>query len=169
MLKVTSSRQRNRDNHSAFFFINFVLFLFRLSYFVDAAESRALADSEVTISNCKKGRCRLRKNTRVTIEMKLQPDHDVESLRTNVNAIVLGVPLPFVGVDGKSAKNNLFLEDGETKALFPLKAGTKYVYKNSFPVESFYPTIPSLDVHWALKEGNRGDLVCFEIPAKLTN
>lgn len=35
--------------------------------------SRQLADDEVTISNCKKGRCRLKKNTKVTIDLKFTP------------------------------------------------------------------------------------------------
>lgn len=128
-----------------------------------------MADNEVSISNCKKGRCRLRKNTKVEIELKFTPDHDVNKLRTSVNAIIVGVPLPFIGVDGTSACNNLFLEDGETKTKCPLKAGTNYVYKNSFDVLSIYPSLPSLDVHWALSESESNDLVCFEIPARITN
>lgn len=35
--------------------------------------SRKLDDSEVSISGCKKGRCRLRKKSTVTIELKLKP------------------------------------------------------------------------------------------------
>lgn len=85
-----------------------------------------------------------------------------------MSAIVLSIPLPFIGVDGKSARNNVFEEDGETKAKFPLKAGQNYIYKNSFKVLPAYPTIGALDVHWALTESNNRDLVCFEVPAKIT-
>lgn len=85
-----------------------------------------------------------------------------------MNAIILSVPLPFIGVDGTSACNNLYLEDGTTKTQCPLKAGQSYVYKNSFDVLPVYPTIAALDVHWALKESNNKELVCFEIPAKIT-
>lgn len=95
-------------------------------------------------------------------------DHDVKGLTTSVTAIVLNIPLPFIGVDGTSAKNNVFLDDGITKAKFPLKAGESYVYKNSFDVLPVYPTIGALDVHWALTESNNKDLVCFEVPAKIT-
>lgn len=86
-----------------------------------------------------------------------------------MNAVILGVPLPFIGVDGTSACNNLYLEDGVTKTRCPLTAGQKYVYKNSFDVLPVYPTIATLDVHWALTESNNKELVCFEIPAKITN
>lgn len=96
-------------------------------------------------------------------------DHDIKKLITNVNGIILGVPLPFIGVDGTSACNNLYLEDGTTKTHCPLKAGEKYVYKNSFDVLPIYPTIAALDVYWALIEGNNKELVCFEVPAKITN
>lgn len=96
-------------------------------------------------------------------------DHNVKKLFTNVNGIILGVPLPFVGVDGTSACNNLYLEDGKTKTQCPLKAGEKYVYKNSFDVLPIYPTLAALDVYWALIESNKKELVCFEIPAKITN
>lgn len=95
-------------------------------------------------------------------------DHDVRELTTTVNAIVLNLPLPFIGVDGKSARNNVFETDGETKAKFPLKAGQQYIYKNSFKVLPQYPTIAALDVHWALTEANGRDLTCFEVPAKIT-
>lgn len=134
-----------------------------------AGDARQLDDTDVSISNCKKGRCRLRKRTKVSIEMKLSPDHDVKKLTTNVAAIILGVPLPFIGVDGTSACNNVYTEDGKEKTKCPLKAGQKYVYKNSFDVLPVYPSIPDLTVHWSLTEGNSRDLVCFELPAKITN
>lgn len=96
------------------------------------------------------------------------PDHDVKKLITNVNGIILGVPLPFVGMDGTSACNNLYLEDG-TKTQCPLKKGQKYLYRNTIDVLPIYPTIAALDVYWALVEGNNKKLICFEIPAKITN
>lgn len=131
--------------------------------------TKQLDDSEVSISRCKKNRCRLRKKSVVEIELKFTPDHNVKKLTTSVSAIILGVPLPFIGVDGTSACDNLYLDNGETKTNCPLKAGQNYLYKNSFEVLQIYPTIASLDVHWALKEGNNNDLVCFEVPAKITN
>lgn len=134
-----------------------------------SGDAKQLDDSDVSISKCAKGRCRLRKKTKVTIEMKLNPDHDVKQLTTRVGAIILGIPLPFIGVDGTSACNNIYTEDGTQKVKCPLKAGEKYLYKNSFDVLSIYPTLPELTVHWSLKESNDTDLVCFMLPAKITN
>lgn len=97
--------------------------------------------------------------------MKFTPDTDVEKLTTKVHAVILNIPLPFIGVDGTSACENVFAEDGTTKVGCPLKAGTPYVYKNSFPVEEYYPPA-NLIVHWAL-EAKKKDVVCFEVPAKI--
>lgn len=134
-----------------------------------AGQSRQLDDTEVQITNCKKGRCRLRKRTKVAIEMLLQPDHDVKQLTTRVEAVVLGLPLPFIGVDGTSACSNIYSADGTQKMKCPLKAGERYLYRNAFDVLPIYPSIPDLTVHWALREQNDRDLVCFELPAKITN
>lgn len=96
------------------------------------------------------------------------PDHDIKKLTTNVNAVVLGVPLPFLTLDGTSACNNLYLEDGTTKTRCPLKAGQNYIYKNAIEVLPVYPSIAALDVHWALLESGNKEFVCFEVPAKIT-
>lgn len=97
--------------------------------------------------------------------MLFTPERDIKELKTVVQAILFGVPLPFVGVDGTSACDNIYAEDGTTKLGCPLKAGTKYVYKNSFPIEEFYPAA-QLTVHWALASQGK-DLICFEVPAKI--
>lgn len=117
------------------------------------------------MSNCKSGTCKLRRKTTAAIELKFTPDTDLDSLTTRVSAYILNVPFPFIGVDGKSACDNLFAEDGTTKLACPLKAGTKYVYKNSFPVEDFYPTV-NLVVRWSLESGKK-NVACFEVPAKI--
>lgn len=123
-----------------------------------------MGKDEVSISNCIKGPCKLKKRTQAQVEIKFTPETDLDSLTTVVNANIFNVPLPFIGVDGKSACGNLFAEDG-TKLGCPLKAGTKYVYKNGFPVEDFYPSV-SLVVHWAL-QSNKKDVVCFKVPAQI--
>lgn len=91
---------------------------------------------------------------------------DVKEVNNNVVADVFGVPLPFIGVDGSTICDKLETESGE-KSGCPLKAGTKYVYKDSFPILAIYPSI-SVKVHWALKAGNK-ELACFEVPAKITS
>ncbi|KAM3956565.1 NPC intracellular cholesterol transporter 2 [Aphomia sociella] len=122
-----------------------------------------LAES-VHLTPCKRSPCLLRKGSNQHITVHFTPDKDISVIKNHVTAEVFGVPVPFIGVDGKSICDKIFTEDGE-KAPCPLKSGTKYTYKDSFPVLDFYPTI-SAKVHWALLEGNN-ELVCFEIPVKI--
>lgn len=91
---------------------------------------------------------------------------DVSDLRNRVTAEVIGVPFPFIGVDGQSVCNKIETESGE-KAGCPLKAGTKYRYRDSFPVYQVYPKLDTR-VHWALQRDGK-DLICFEFPAKITS
>lgn len=93
-------------------------------------------------------------------------DADIKELTNKVWANVLGLDVPFIGVDGSSICNKIFTESGEQVSC-PLKAGEKYVYKDSFPVLSFYPTT-KLNVRWALRANNK-DIVCFEVPASIVN
>ncbi|XP_026760718.2 NPC intracellular cholesterol transporter 2 [Galleria mellonella] len=118
----------------------------------------------VQLSPCKRSPCLLRKGTNQHITVHFTPDQDISVVKNHVTAEVFGVPLPFVGVDGNSICDKITTEDGE-KASCPLKAGTKYIYKDSFPVLNFYPSI-SVKVHWALTEG-KNELMCFEIPVKI--
>ncbi|XP_018313933.1 protein NPC2 homolog isoform X2 [Mycetomoellerius zeteki] len=121
--------------------------------------------NQINISDCDKPVCSLKQGSTVTIEMKLVPNREIHSLITNVNGIISGVPLPFIGVDGANACDNIYNADG-SKAGCPLKKDEQYVYRNSFPILSIYPRIP-VTVHYALKEGN-DRVICFEIPSKIT-
>lgn len=128
-------------------------------------KTKKLDPTEVSVSNCEKGTCKLRRKSTVHISLKFTPDVDINNLRTSVFANVLSIPLPFIGVDGTPACDKVFKEDGETKASCPLKAGETYVYKNSFPVLEIYPKL-NLVVHWSLTY-NDENVVCFELPAKI--
>ncbi|XP_076766086.1 Niemann-Pick type C-2b [Xylocopa sonorina] len=124
-------------------------------------------DSErIKITGCEVPPCKLKRRTKATIEQKFVPEQDVQSLVNNVYAVVLGVPLPFVGVDGTSACESIFNEDGTTAGC-ALKKGVEYTYKREFAVLQIYPTI-SLTIHYALMEGN-STIACFEVPAKIIN
>lgn len=57
-----------------------------------------------------------------------------------MSAVLFNVPLPFVGVDGTDACENIYNTDG-SKAGCPLKKDVEYIYKNSFPVLAFYPKV----------------------------
>ncbi|XP_052888542.1 ecdysteroid-regulated 16 kDa protein [Anopheles moucheti] len=121
----------------------------------------------VDISNCDKGPCKLKRRTTVSINQQFTPTEDVKSLSTTVFAKIVGLPLPFIGVDGTSACPYLFEEDGTTKLDCPLKAGVPVVYKRSFDVLEIYPKIPSMTIHWELQTKSGRSITCFEVPAKI--
>ena len=118
----------------------------------------------VHLSPCKSVPCRLRKGTNQHIKINFTPDKDITNLKNSVEADVFGVKLPFVGVDNVSICDKIYTEDDQ-KAPCPLKAGQNYVYKDSFPVLSFYPSI-DVKVFWALKNGKE-KVICFEMPARI--
>lgn len=121
----------------------------------------------VEISNCEVGPCKLKRRTAVSINQKFTPTEDIKSLDTTVFAKIVGLPLPFIGVDGTSACPFLFAEDGETKLGCPLKAGVPVTYKRSFDVLEIYPKIPSMTIHWELQTKGGRSITCFEVPAKI--
>ncbi|XP_049877707.1 NPC intracellular cholesterol transporter 2-like [Pectinophora gossypiella] len=131
-----------------------------------AGENYENLSDNVQLSPCKKPPCKLKKGTDQHVVITFTPDHDIEEVKNHVSADVFGVNLPFVGVDGNSVCDKLETENGE-KATCPLKAGTKYIYKDSFPVLSFYPTI-DVKVHWAITDTQKNkDVTCFEVKAKI--
>jgi Niemann-Pick C2 protein len=82
----------------------------------------------------------LKQGTTVTIQIKLVPSRTVNSLVNDVSALLFNVPLPFVGVDGTNACDNIYKPDG-SKAGCPLQQGVEYIYKNSFDVLPIYPRV----------------------------
>ncbi|XP_034489139.1 ecdysteroid-regulated 16 kDa protein isoform X2 [Drosophila innubila] len=129
------------------------------------SKSRALTSDEVTISNCPKNKCILKRNTEASITMKLKPERDFTELTSDIQGIILDVPLPFPGYYGTSACPHIYDATGEKKVGCPLKAGETYTYKNSFKILPVYPTV-SLEIHWGLGD-KQGDAACFQIPAKI--
>ncbi|XP_015109258.1 ecdysteroid-regulated 16 kDa protein [Diachasma alloeum] len=119
----------------------------------------------ITITNCEEPPCELKRGTRVELVQKFVPNEDVDRLTTSVSATILGVRLPFIGVDGSDACQNVYDADGKVGC--PLKAGTEYYYKNGFPVLEIYPKV-KLVVSWALL-GSSNPITCFEIPSKITS
>lgn len=82
-----------------------------------------------------------------------------------MQGVISGLSLPFPGVDGTSACNNIYDETGKNKVSCPLLKGKTYIYRNSFKVLELYPKI-QLIVHWALKADNK-DIMCFEVNARI--
>ncbi|XP_025833862.1 NPC intracellular cholesterol transporter 2 [Agrilus planipennis] len=127
-----------------------------------------LQDGQITISGCDKPPCRLRKKNTAHASFTFSPTEDIPKLSNTVFAQIVGIPFPFIGVDGTNACNQVYEADGETKASCPLKSGQKYVYKNKFDILDIYPRL-KLVVHWALTAPGNKDILCFEVPARITN
>ncbi|CAG4957567.1 unnamed protein product [Colias eurytheme] len=118
----------------------------------------------VQLTPCKKAPCKLKKGTNQHININFTPETDLDEITNHVVADVFGVELPFVGVDGNPVCDKLQTADGQP-ASCPLKAGTTYTYRDSFPILNFYPSI-EVKVHWELQANKKG-FICFEMPVKI--
>ncbi|XP_032684571.1 ecdysteroid-regulated 16 kDa protein [Odontomachus brunneus] len=119
----------------------------------------------IMVTDCDVPTCLLKQGTKVTIQARFTPERVINSLINDVSALLFNVPLPFVGVDGTNACDNIYNVDG-SKAGCPMQPGVEYVYRNSFDVLSIYPRV-ALTVRYALREGDN-KVICFEIPSKIT-
>lgn len=146
----------------------FAVFAVAAATDVQQCAGRNLPDlsDNVQLVPCKKVPCRLKKGTDQHITINFTPDKDVDEVKNHVSANVFGAELPFIGVDGKSVCDQITTEDGSATGC-PLKAGTKYRYKDSFHVETFYPSI-GVKVHWSLRDANQEDITCFEVMARIS-
>nr|WJJ70412.1 venom protein U-MPTX.6-Mc26 [Megalopyge crispata] len=120
--------------------------------------------NSVEISDCPKSPCLLKRGTNKSVSITFTPTKNIKDLIAHVEANIGGVVSPFPGFDGTSVCDKIQTEDGQ-KASCPLKAGTRYVYKDSFQVFKSYPKVEPI-VHWALQDGNK-DVVCFEMPSRI--
>uniref|UniRef100_T1PFI7 ML domain protein n=1 Tax=Musca domestica TaxID=7370 RepID=T1PFI7_MUSDO len=128
-------------------------------------KARLVENGDVSITNCPKSKCTLKRNTEPEIQIKIVPNRDFKELNSDIQGILLDVPLPFPGYYGTSACPHIYDAEGKNQVGCPLKAGETYLYKNSFKILPIYPTV-SLTIHWGLGD-KEGDAVCFEIPAKI--
>lgn len=118
----------------------------------------------IELTHCNKPPCKLKKGTNQGIMITFTAEEDMADVKNQVYADVFGLDVPFVDVDKMSICDKLFKEDGE-KAACPLTKGAKYVYKDEFPILSFYPDLTTR-VHWALQHNDK-DIICFEVPAQI--
>ncbi|EEB10864.1 Ecdysteroid-regulated 16 kDa protein precursor, putative [Pediculus humanus corporis] len=146
------------------------IFLFLIIGFGNAEEclrGPALKqNNRVTLSNCEKPPCILKKKTTTTVDLKFTPKQDVNKMTNSVHALILGVPFPFIGVDGENVCDKIYDAKSGDKTSCPLKAGNEYLYKDQFKILDVYPKI-NVNVHWALKNEKDQDVLCFEVPAKI--
>ncbi|XP_044265690.1 NPC intracellular cholesterol transporter 2-like [Tribolium madens] len=126
-------------------------------------------ENRVKLGNCKKPPCRLRKNSVVKIELNVKPERDIEKILNSIHAYIAGVPFPFPGVDGTDACKNIYSADGLNQVGCPLKKGQDYLYRNNIEVLQIYPRVKAV-IHWGLTPTDgKDDVICFEIPARITN
>ncbi|KAG5672323.1 hypothetical protein PVAND_002457 [Polypedilum vanderplanki] len=74
---------------------------------------RKLNNDEVSLSNCQKGICKLKRGRPVEVILKFTPDRDIKSLTTNVEANINGLQIPWIGIDGASACSNIYDENDQ--------------------------------------------------------
>ncbi|KAL0274054.1 UNVERIFIED_CONTAM: hypothetical protein PYX00_006578 [Menopon gallinae] len=155
-------------------FFNFLAFLIASLAFVLSVEGRCitgkhvLENEEVSLSSCDTLPCKLRKKSTVSVEVKFTPENDIQMLRNSVHAIILGVPFPFIGVDGNSVCGKIFDAKTGAKVACPLAKGGEYVYKDEFKVLEVYPKI-KVDVVWSLRDQTNQAVACFQVPARITS
>lgn len=97
--------------------------------------------TQISVSNCERPTCNLKQGTTATITIRLVPNRTIQTLTNAVSALLFNVPLPFVGVDGTNACDNIYKSDGVTKVGCPLETGEEYLYINSFDVLPIYPRV----------------------------
>lgn len=68
-------------------------------------------------------------------------DRDVEEIYNSVYAKIGGLPVPFVGVHGTNACENIFTPDLQTKLGCPLKANVPVTFKYQVNVYEIYPNV----------------------------
>ncbi|RZC34444.1 E1 DerP2 DerF2 domain containing protein, partial [Asbolus verrucosus] len=90
---------------------------------------------------------------------------DVKKLTNAIYVHFAGVPVAF---DENDACDLIYTADGKDKAGCPLKAGQDYIYKNDMNVFDFFPKVKGV-VHFAVTGDDGDDVICFEVPAIITN
>ncbi len=83
------------------------------------------------------------------------------TLLNKLSAEIGAIELPWNGIDPDACENL-------TTEKCPLKAGTRYTYKNSLFVAEAYPAT-SLKIIWKLVDAATANEVCFKLPAKIVN
>lgn len=66
-------------------------------------------------------------------------DHDVADATKRIHAVIGAIPFPWIGVDGKSACDNIYTTEGQPGC--PMKANQTYVYNEDIEVLKVYPTV----------------------------
>jgi len=103
--------------------------------------------------------CDLKTGSNATINISFTPKNDISKISAIVHGVVAGIPMPFHFPQVDACMNS-----GIT---CPVKSGTALAYSVQLPVLASYPKIKVI-VKWELKDQRGKDIVCTEIPARLT-
>ena len=119
----------------------------------------------VYVSNCAKHPCILKRKTYTTVKYAITPENEIGNITNNVYARILGLPMPFIGVNGTSACGKIADKETGDKVQCPLKPGKTYLYTDRFKILNVYPRIKFI-VHWELIVQGK-PILCFEVPARI--
>lgn len=127
----------------------------------------ALTDDKVSISECDKEPCSLKRGKNVSLVMYFTAAKQIDKLHNSVFAFAMGMKTPYPGVDGKNACDFIYSAADNGKSECPLQSGTEYYYNYTIQVKKAYPKINAL-LHWAIKEkGATEDVACFEVDVNI--
>merc|ERR1719154_1040382 len=104
--------------------------------------------------------CTLHKGKNSTISIAFTPNGMTKSVTSVVHGVIVGVPVPYpiTGVDGCK-------DSGLT---CPLKPGVPVKFFKAIYVSKLYPSLKLL-VKWELKDQDKKDLACVEIPVQVAS
>ncbi|XP_054712584.1 ecdysteroid-regulated 16 kDa protein-like [Uloborus diversus] len=115
---------------------------------------------DLNVSGCDgKEQCPLKRGTDVEIVITYRANDSIKRIKPVVKGKLSILPaVPFNGVQANGCQS--------TQPSCPLNAGDISVYRNIIPVKSWYPTV-SVEVHWALEDEQKRNIVCVKIPSKI--
>ncbi|CAL8118266.1 unnamed protein product [Orchesella dallaii] len=115
----------------------------------------------VYIENCSQEPCVFRKGQNVTMEMDIELNEDVKSLKARLYALVLGVPVLWDGVNPDACQDII---SDEPKC--PLNSGDYFTYGVNLYVSPVYPTITA-DVKYMLLDEKQRTQICWIVKASV--
>ncbi|OWF37749.1 epididymal secretory protein E1-like [Mizuhopecten yessoensis] len=109
---------------------------------------------------CLHNPCDLLRGTNVSVEVDFTSKVQTSNVSTFVYGIILGLPVPFLTVPHDSCKSN--------NLACPVAANSRNIYTNYVSVLPVYPLMRLL-VQWEIKDDSGNNIVCFVLPAQLTD
>lgn len=112
---------------------------------------------EVTDCPDEEETCILKRGTNILLNINFTSKADFESIKTKVYGVILGIPLPFIGIQKDSCKAALSC---------PGEKYQEYLYIERIPIKNDYPSLDVIVV-WKLFDENGNQVVCINIPSRI--